>query len=102
MTESVPTMPAGAGLSAIGQRTLRKVRWRLMPIIGLLYFIAFLDRNNVGFAKITMSHDINLSAVAYGFGAGVFFIGYALFEVPSNGAMYRYGARRWIMRIMVS
>jgi MFS transporter, ACS family, tartrate transporter len=102
MAGPASTTPTGPVLSALGQRTLRKIRWRLMPIIGVLYFVAFLDRNNVGFAKITMSHDIDLSAAAYGFGAGVFFIGYALFEVPSNGAMYRYGARRWITRIMVS
>jgi MFS transporter, ACS family, tartrate transporter len=102
MTASASTGSAGAAVSALGLRTLRKVRWRLMPIIGVLYFIAFLDRNNVGFAKITMSDDIHLSAAAYGFGAGVFFIGYALLEVPSNGGMYRYGARRWIARIMVS
>lgn len=88
--------------SSIGARALRKARWRLLPILGLLYFVAFLDRNNVGFAKLTMSEDIGLSVAAYGFGAGVFFIGYALAEIPSNGGMYRYGARKWIARILIS
>jgi ACS family tartrate transporter-like MFS transporter len=67
-----------------------------------LYFIAFLDRNNVGFAKLTMSEDIGLSATAYGIGAGIFFLGYAILEVPSNAGMHRYGARKWIARILVT
>lgn len=89
-------------LGELGERTLRKVRWRIMPVVGILYFVAFLDRNNVGFAKLTMSHDIGLTSAAYGFGAGVFFIGYALMEIPSNGGMYRFGARKWIARILIS
>ena len=68
----------------------------------LLYFIAYLDRNNVGFAKLTMSEDIGLSAAAYGLGAGMFFIGYALLEIPSNAGMYRFGARKWIARILIA
>lgn len=105
MTTSPPAPPVASGrvdFGELGERTLRKVRWRLMPVVGLLYFVAFLDRNNVGFAKLTMSQDIGLSAAAYGFGAGVFFIGYALFEIPSNGGMYRFGARKWIARILIS
>jgi MFS transporter, ACS family, tartrate transporter len=89
-------------LDELGQRTLRKVRNRLMPLIVLLYFVAYLDRNNVGFAKLTMSEDIGLSATAYGLGAGMFFIGYALLEIPSNAGMYKFGARRWIARILIS
>ncbi|MFE5837793.1 MFS transporter [Arthrobacter sp. NPDC056493] len=89
-------------LDELGHRTLRKVRGRLMPLIVLLYFVAYLDRNNVGFAKLTMSADIGLSAAAYGLGAGMFFIGYALLEIPSNAGMYRFGARRWIARILIS
>jgi ACS family tartrate transporter-like MFS transporter len=73
-----------------------------MPLIVLLYFVAYLDRNNVGFAKLTMSADIGLSAAAYGLGAGMFFIGYALLEIPSNAGMYRFGARKWIARILIS
>ncbi|MFC9353436.1 MFS transporter [Arthrobacter sp. NPDC057013] len=89
-------------LDELGNRTLRKVRGRLMPLIVLLYFVAYLDRNNVGFAKLTMSEDIGLSAAAYGLGAGMFFIGYALLEIPSNAGMYRFGARKWIARILIS
>jgi ACS family tartrate transporter-like MFS transporter len=89
-------------LDELGHRTLRKVRGHLMPLIVLLYFIAYLDRNNVGFAKLTMSEDIGLSAAAYGLGAGMFFIGYALLEIPSNAGMYRFGARKWIARILIS
>ncbi|MDB5441580.1 MAG: major facilitator transporter [Caulobacteraceae bacterium] len=68
----------------------------------LLYLIAYLDRNNVGFAKTAMSTDLGLSNTAYGLAAGIFFIGYVLMEVPSNAGMYRFGARRWIARILVS
>ncbi|MCC2659723.1 MAG: hypothetical protein K0R37_497 [Arthrobacter sp.] len=89
-------------LDELGQRTLRRVRGRLMPLIVLLYFIAYLDRNNVGFAKLTMSEDIGLSAAAYGLGAGIFFLGYALLEIPSNAGMYKFGARKWIARILIS
>jgi ACS family tartrate transporter-like MFS transporter len=90
------------GLSELGEQTLRRVRRRIMPLIVLLYFIAYLDRNNVGFAKLTMSEDIGLSAAAYGLGAGIFFLGYALLEIPSNGGMYKFGARKWIARILIS
>ncbi len=95
------SMPANQ-LPELGARTLRRVRSRIMPLIVLLYFVAYLDRNNVGFAKLTMSEDIGLSASAYGLGAGIFFLGYALLEIPSNGGMYRFGARRWIARILIS
>ncbi|SDL25882.1 MFS transporter, ACS family, tartrate transporter [Arthrobacter sp. ov407] len=89
-------------LDELGQRTLRRARRRIMPLVVLLYFIAYLDRNNVGFAKLTMSEDIGLSASAYGLGAGIFFLGYALLEIPSNAGMYRFGARKWIARILIS
>jgi len=83
-------------------RVLRKVALRLLPFIGLLYFVAYLDRVNVGYAALTMNADIGLSAAAYGAGAGIFFLGYFLFEVPSNLILEKVGARRWIARIMVS
>jgi ACS family tartrate transporter-like MFS transporter len=89
-------------LGELGDRTIRKVKRRVLPLIVVLYFIAFLDRNNVGFAKPTMSEDIGLSATAYGLGAGIFFIGYAIFEIPSNAGMLRFGARKWIARILVT
>mgnify|MGYP003417434816 CR=1 FL=1 len=91
-----------AGLGELGERTLRKVRRRVMPLIVLLYFVAYLDRNNVGFAKLTMSEDIGLNAAAYGLGAGIFFLGYALLEVPSNAGMYKFGARKWLARILIT
>lgn len=89
-------------LGELGDRTIRKVKRRVLPLIVFLYFIAFLDRNNVGFAKLTMSADIGLSATAFGLGAGIFFIGYAIFEIPSNWGMLRFGARKWICRILVT
>ena len=94
-------MPVSS-LGELGDRTISKVKRRVLPLIVFLYFIAFLDRNNVGFAKLTMSQDIGLSATAYGLGAGIFFIGYAIFEIPSNAGMHRYGARKWIARILVT
>jgi ACS family tartrate transporter-like MFS transporter len=98
---ALPGTPA-ASLGELGERTLSRVRRRVLPLMVWLYFIAFLDRNNVGFAKLTMSEDIGLTATAYGLGAGIFFIGYAIFEVPSNAGMHRYGARKWIARILVT
>lgn len=84
------------------QAVIRKVALRLIPFLCLLYFVAFLDRVNVGFAALTMNADIGLSASAFGTGAGIFFLGYFLFEVPSNLLLKRFGARRWIARIMVT
>ncbi|MGE0742624.1 MAG: MFS transporter [Hyphomonadaceae bacterium] len=79
-----------------------KVARRLIPLLFLGYIVAFLDRVNVGFAKLQMAPDLALSDAMYGFGAGVFFIGYFLFEVPSNLVLEKVGARRWLARIMVS
>ena len=79
-----------------------KVTRRLVPFLMLLYIVAWFDRINVGFAALQMNRDLGFSASVFGFGAGVFFIGYALFEVPSNLLLARVGARRWIARIMVS
>ena len=91
-----------APLSATEQLTLAKVTRRLIPFLLLLYVIAWLDRVNVGFAALQMNEDLGFSATVYGFGAGVFFAGYALFEIPSNLVLARVGARRWIARIMVT
>ena len=88
--------------NVIGATVLRKVSRRLIPFLALLYFVAFLDRVNIGFAALTMNEDIGLSAAAYGLGAGIFFIGYVIFEVPSNLILARVGARAWIARIMIS
>ncbi|MGF6793336.1 MFS transporter [Paraburkholderia sp. 35.1] len=81
-------------------RTLQRVTVRLVPFLILCYFIAYLDRVNVGFAALQMNKALDLSASAFGFGAGVFFIAYFFFEVPSNLLLERFGARRWIARIM--
>lgn len=95
-------MEAVAREQAFGRHVIRKVAWRLIPFLGVLYFFAFLDRVNVGFAALTMNADLGLSSAAYGLGAGIFFIGYVAFEVPSNVLLERFGARIWIARIMVS
>nr|WP_174939484.1 MFS transporter [Burkholderia lata] len=80
----------------------RKVAWRLMPLLLLCYLVSYLDRVNVGFAKLQMAGDLGLSDAAYGLGAGIFFFGYFIFEVPSNLILHRIGARVWIARIMVT
>jgi sugar phosphate permease len=81
---------------------MRKVALRLIPFLFFLYVIAYLDRVNVGFAKLQMGQQLGIGEKEYGFAAGVFFIGYFLFEVPSNLLLQRFGARKWIMRIMIS
>lgn len=88
--------------AALAGAAYRKVGWRLIPFLGLCYLVAYLDRVNVGFAKLQMSGDLHFSETVYGLGAGMFFIGYFLFEVPSNLLLHRVGARIWIARIMVS
>lgn len=80
----------------------RKISFRLIPFLALLYFVAFLDRVNVGFAALEMNKDLGFSATVYGMGAGIFFIGYFIFEIPSNIILEKVGARRWIARIMVT
>lgn len=87
---------------SLEHRTMAKVAWRLLPLIVLIYFIAYIDRTNVGFAAIGMNADLGFTAYVYGWGAGIFFLGYALFEVPSNVILHRVGARVWIARIMVT
>ena len=82
--------------------TLRKVTLRLIPFLFVLYIVAWLDRVNVGFAALQMNSDLGFSSAAFGFGSGVFFLGYCLFEVPSNLILHRVGARRWISRIMLT
>jgi ACS family tartrate transporter-like MFS transporter len=89
-------------LSGEERAIIRKVAWRLLPFLCLIYFVAYLDRVNIGFAALTMNADLGLSATQYGFGAGIFFWSYFLFEVPSNFALQRFGARVWIARIMVT
>ena len=87
---------------SLEQATMRRVAWRLIPFICLLYFVAFIDRVNIGFAALTMNKDLGFSSTVFGFGAGVFFFGYFLFEIPSNIILDKVGARLWIARVMIS
>src|SRR3954451_11486393 len=87
---------------ARGRAVLRKATWRLIPFLFLLYVVAYLDRVNVGFAALQMNDALGFSAAVYGLGAGIFFIGYFIFEIPSNLILERVGARFWIARIMVT
>ena len=87
--------------SDVKERVTRKVTWRLLPLLYVSFMVAFLDRVNVGFAKETMGRDLGLSSTVYGLGAGLFFLGYFLCEVPSNLMLVRVGARVWIARIML-
>jgi D-galactonate transporter len=80
----------------------KKVAWRLLPFLCLCYLAAYLDRVNVGFAKLQMMSDLSFSNTVYGLGAGIFFLGYVIFEVPSNILLHKVGARMWIARIMIS
>src|SRR5665213_2245617 len=80
----------------IGRAALRKASWRLLPLIGLGYGIAYMDRLNISFAALQMNRDLGFSASVCGLGAGLFFLSYALLEVPSNLMLMRFGARRWI------
>ncbi len=87
---------------AVRKSAYRKIAFRLMPFLMLCYFCAYLDRVNVGFAKLQMMSDLQFSEAVYGLGAGIFFIGYFLCEVPSNIVLHKVGARRWIARIMIT
>jgi sugar phosphate permease len=81
--------------------TYARVTWHLLPLLFVCYVIAYLDRVNVGFAKLQMLSDLHFSEAVYGLGAGIFFVGYCAFEVPSNVMLSRFGARRWMSLIMV-
>jgi MFS family permease len=83
-------------------RTMRRITMRLLPFLMLCYFVSFVDRVNLGFAALQMVRDLKLSASVFGFGGGIFFLSYFLFEVPSNLALARFGARLWIARIMIT
>ncbi|TWB46434.1 nitrate/nitrite transporter NarK [Rhizobium sp. ERR 922] len=98
---SIHVAPA-ADVEALRRAAFRKVIWRMLPILTLGYLFNFLDRTNIAFAALQMNRDIGLSATQFGWGAGILFIGYCGFEVPSNMLLYRFGARIWISRIMIS
>src|ERR1700735_2588976 len=92
----------GAAKSELETSTIRALSWRLIPFLVLAYFFAYLDRVNLGFAALTMNADLKFSPTVFAWGAGMFFIGYFIFEVPSNLALEKFGASRWIARIMVT
>jgi ACS family tartrate transporter-like MFS transporter len=95
----MPTTSADLNVEA---ETMRRVSWRLMPLLLLAYLICYIDRVNVGFAALQMNKAVGIDLKTYGLGTGIFFVGYFLFEVPSNMALERFGARTWIARIMIS
>jgi MFS transporter, ACS family, tartrate transporter len=99
MAQSMGTIEAGA---VDGRKLYAKISWRLIPYMFLLYIVAYLDRVNVGFAAMDMQRDLHFSNTVYGTGAGIFFLGSALFDLPSNLIMLRVGPRVWIARIMIS
>ena len=102
-TLGVPLATQVPDASALAESALyRKVGWKLIPLLILCYTISYLDRVNVGFAKLQMMADLKLSDTVYGLGAGIFFVGYVLAEVPSNMVLHRVGARRWIARILIT
>ena len=88
--------------SALGERTIRTITLRLMPLLGLMYLVAYIDRQNISYAKLQMVGDLGLSEAAYGLGASLFFLGYFLFEVPSNIILEKVGIRLWFTRIMAT
>jgi ACS family tartrate transporter-like MFS transporter len=88
--------------SPLEKHTIRKITWRLIPFLMLLYFVAFLDRINVGFAALTMNTDVGLTSQMFGLGSGIFFLGYFMFEVPSTIILHKVGARFWIGRVMIT
>jgi ACS family tartrate transporter-like MFS transporter len=89
-------------MNTVYERASAKAAWRLIPFLILCYFVAYLDRVNAGFAALTMNKELGLTAEMFGFGVGIFFLGYFIFEVPSNLILEKVGARRWIARIMIS
>ncbi|MEN6536622.1 MAG: MFS transporter [Bryobacteraceae bacterium] len=95
-------MPVNEYSDPLASRTLRKISARILPFVFLLYIVAYLDRANVAFAKLPMSADLGFSEAVYGFGAGLFFVGYLLLEIPGALIVERWSARRWIARILVT
>ncbi|MBP0596338.1 MFS transporter [Paraburkholderia sp. LEh10] len=103
MTSISPEMTADRSVdSTLEQQAVKKAAWRFIPLLALAYFFNYLDRTSVGFAALTMNHDLGLTATQFGWGAGIMFAGYCVCEVPSNLALYRFGARRWLARIMIT
>ena len=103
-----PSVPADSGVAApsgsdaVLQSAIRKAALRFVPLLTIAYLFNYLDRTSIGFAALTMNQQLGLSAGQFGFAAGIFFLGYSLFEIPSNLLLYRFGARRWLARIMIT
>jgi MFS transporter, ACS family, tartrate transporter len=102
MSQSATIAAAANSKSDLETSTIRAISWRLIPFLVLAYFLSYLDRVNLGFAALTMNKELNFSPTVFSWGAGIFFIGYFLFEVPSNLALEKFGASRWIARIMIT
>lgn len=102
MSQSATIAASANTKSELETSTIRAISWRLIPFLVLAYFLSYLDRVNLGFAALTMNKELNFSPTVFSWGAGIFFIGYFLFEVPSNLALEKFGASRWIARIMVT
>ena len=94
--------PVTAEVAALRNSALHKNAWRMMPILTLAFVFNYIDRTSVGFAGLTMNRDLGLTATEFGWAAGVLFVGYCCFEIPSNLALHRFGARRWLARIMIT
>jgi ACS family tartrate transporter-like MFS transporter len=97
-----PGVSTWSGSDAALQSAVRKAALRFVPLLTIAYLFNYLDRTSLGFAALTMNKQLGLSASQFGFAAGIFFLGYSLFEIPSNLMLYRFGARRWLARIMIS
>jgi MFS transporter, ACS family, tartrate transporter len=102
MVEASTTAGLPPEITGLERQTVARVAWRLLPLLMACYFIAYLDRVNVGFASLTMNKALGFSSAVYGFGGGIFFLGYFIFEVPSNVLLGKVGARVWIARILIT
>src|SRR4030088_2068866 len=94
--------PTSSGPEAMLQSAIRKAALRFVPLLTIAYLFNYLDRTALGFAALTMNQQLGLSPSQFGLAAGIFFLGYSTFEIPSNLLLYRFGARRWLARIMIS
>ena len=101
-TAQLPPLAGVVPVDDAERRVFAKIAWRVMPLLIVSYILNYLDRTNISFAALTMNEAVGLTPTQFGIGAGVFFLGYCLFEVPSNVVLYKVGARRWIARIMIS
>jgi D-galactonate transporter len=105
LTQALPAVPAAEPMErheALRANALRKNAWRLLPLLTIAFIFNYIDRTSVGFAALTMNKDLGLTATQFGWGAGILFAGYCTCELPSNLLLYRFGARRWLARIMIT